>query len=156
MEDSLINQITTNKTYFKHFENDEAGYQTGTVFLLPSGYHTYIVTYGDGTNFGSGTGGSGDALGVNVALPGEPVDGTKVLLHSSDHRQTSLSTDCITLNFPGGVSGYNTRRISAAGTATPASAPRNLVCPASNEHSKNHTYIYSSVDDVWIQLVDKN
>ena len=155
-EDSLVQQITTNKTYFKHFENDEAGYQTGTIFLLPSGYHTYIVNYGDGTNFGNGSGGTGVSLGVNVALPAEPVDGTKVLLHSSVHRQTSSSTDCITLNFPGGVSGYSTRRISAAGTATAASVGRNLVCPASSDHSKNHTYIYSSASDVWVQLVDKN
>ena len=156
LETGLVTQITTNKTYFKHFENDEAGYQTGTVFLLPSGYHTYIVNYGDGTNFGSGSGGDGDALGVNVALPAEPVDGTKVLLHSSDHRQTSSSIDCITLNFPGGVSGYGTRRISAAGTATAASVGINIVCPASNNHSKNHTYIYSSASDVWVQLVDMN
>ena len=123
---------------------------------LPNGHSLYYVCYGDGTAFGGG-GGTNDAVGVNISLPTTPVDGTRVILYSSVHRNSSSANECLRLNFPGLVSGVpDARRISAAGTATAASVGINIVCPASNNHSKNHCYIFSSDDNVWVQILDMN
>ena len=159
--DDEIDQITTNTNHFQYFENDESGYSnsSGQVFPLPNGKSVYYVCYGTGENFGSGTGGSNVALGVNVSLPSDPVDGCRVVLYSSMHRQSSSAVQCLSVNFPGPISGIpGTRRLVAAGTANLASKSggTKVTSPSSNDHSKNHTYLYSETDDLWTLMVDMN
>ena len=143
----------------EYFPNDEAAY-TSTVRALPNGKSFYYVCYGDGTNFGSGSGGTNEALGVRVALPSEPIDGCRVVLYSSLHRNSTMANQVMRINFPGPLSGDipGTRRIIANGISTAASVSGgiNLVCPASTAHTRNHTYIYSSTDDFWTQIVDSS
>ena len=157
LEDSQVSQITTNQTSYTHFPNDEAGYTSasGNIFPLPNGFSTYIVSYGDGTNFSS-SGGSSEALGVNVSLPSAPINGCKVVLYSTLHRNSSSQNECLRVNFPGDISIPDARRISALGVATPSSTGINIICPASGNHSKNHTYIFSEEDNVFVQHVDMN
>ena len=157
-----IAQIGNNTRYFKHFANDESGYQhTGSnIFPVPSGYHEALVLYGDGTNFGSNSGGSGESLGVNFELPvTNLLDGQKVVLHSTMHRQSTDITECLRLNFPGNITGTpNTRRVCALGVEylANASGGTRIVIPSSNNHTKNSTFVYCQTADVWILRVDQN
>jgi len=157
-----ISQITSNTRYFQHFPHDESGYtsSSGNIFPVPSGYHEALLVYGDGSNFGWGTGGGDTGLGVEISLPVTGlIDGQKVILHSTMHRQTSSANQCLVMNFPGDISGTpNTRRVSALGVEYlgNASGGSRVVCPASNNHTRNHTYIFCAASDVWILRVDTN
>jgi hypothetical protein len=161
-EDATLNQITSNTRYFKHFVNTEAGYtpSSGNIFPIPSGYHEALIFYGDGTNYGWGTGGSNQGLGVNIELPvANLIDGQKVIMHSTMDYSSSNATQCLRLNFPGSVSGTpNTRRVCHLGVESlgNASGGTRIVCPSSNNHTRNHTYVYCSASDVWILRIDTN
>jgi hypothetical protein len=160
--EAAVSQITSNTRYFKHFINTEAGYtpSSGNIFPVPSGYHEALIFYGDGTNYGWGTGGSNQGLGVNIELPvANLIDGQKVILHSTMDYSSSNATQCLRLNFPGSVSGTpNTRRVCHLGVESlgNASGGTRIVCPSSNNHTRNHTYVYCSASDVWILRIDTN
>jgi hypothetical protein len=147
--------------YFKYFSNTEAGYTpaSGNVFNLPSYHLHYRVVYGDGTQFGGGTGGAGVALGVNVALPRFPIDGCRVVLYSSVHRTTNQITEIIRLRWGTGTPFENisgNRKLSYGGNVITASTGATVNVDASAAHSKNKTYIYCQPIDTWIEQVDMN
>jgi hypothetical protein len=151
----------TKHDYFKYFSNTESGYtpSSGNVFSLPSYYLHYRVVYGDGTQFGGGTGGINVGLGVNVALPRFPIDGCRVCLYSSVHRTTSQITEIIRLRWGTGTPFENisgNRKLSFGGNVISASTGATINIDASAAHSKNRTYIYCQPIDTWIEMVDMN
>ena len=83
---------------FHHFYGTQ--YRTGNPYQLPSGYHTYSLSCGDGTDYTQESNFNSSTFGAYVTLPLQPTDGMVVKCKTFLAKGTSSANECMVARIP--------------------------------------------------------
>jgi hypothetical protein len=145
--------------FHKYFDPEDSNQTTDASAFRPGdGYHRYSFVKGDGSEWHDDASITPEI--TKVCFPTAPVDGALFELHSNLHRSTTVSSQVLTLVWPGPDSSNipSGRYLVVDGVRKEINEPTNYTCAASSAHSKRDYYRFNDngLAGFWSRFVDTN
>lgn len=145
--------------FHKYFAPDFGSHTTdATAYVVPGAYQRASIVKGDGTEWHNDS--SITPAILKVSLPTNPIDGAIVELQSNLHRNSTIPGETITIVWPGPDSANiaTGRYFVSDGTRYETNNSVNVVCNASNLHSRRHYYRFNDDGSAgfWGKFIDTN